>query len=69
MTIIERIKAYCRKEQISQGEFAKRTQIHPVTLSRLMNKRVRKNVLFKLDEFLDAYESKDNCQQTKTAEV
>lgn len=69
MTIIERIKAYCRQEQITQGEFARRTRIHPVTLSRLMNKRVRKNVVLELDEFLDTYESKDNCQQTKDAEA
>lgn len=66
MTIIERIKAYCLKEQITQGEFARRTRIHPVTLSRIMNKRMRKNVLFELDEFLCAAEA-HNEQTLKTS--
>lgn len=69
MQIIDRIKKHCEEQGLTQGELAKRTGIHPVTISNILRGKTKKNVILTLDAYLDAFENSDNCQQTETAEV
>lgn len=57
MSIIERTKQYLIDSGIPQYQLAKTIGVHPVTLSRFLNRTRRTSVYDKLDQYLAEQES------------
>lgn len=57
MDIIERTKQYLSNSGMAQYQLAKIIGVHPVTLSRFLNRARRASVCGKLDRYLAEQES------------
>lgn len=54
----KRLLAYLRQNPMTIGKFAKKVQLHPITIKKILEGqiRTRMDITFTLEKFLDQYE-------------